>query len=466
MTQDALFDDPVDESDASPSTWTVTGLAAHIAQVAAQAFPADMWIQGQIRNLSRSNNGHVYFTLVEPTPPGTEPRAQLSVTLLAPERASVNRALTKAGGAVRMEDGIEVRIRGRLRWYSPRGTLQLRMDAIDPEFTLGRLQADRERLLATLGQEGLLERNARIPLPLVPLRVALVTSRGTAAAADVLHELEASGLAFEVRLVDARTQGPECGPSVTAALTRIARGVADASRPVDAVLLVRGGGARTDLAGFETETVARAIAAMPVPVLTGLGHQIDRSVADEVAHSAHKTPTAAAAALVDRVRAYLARLDQAWSVARHAGLGSADRAEARLKRRTSRVAQAGGLVLDRSDRHLTQLAKRTRTAAVRGLDRGSVRIDRSATAVPVRAQRQIVAAGRSIDGAAARVRAHDPELALAKGWTITTTASGELVRSVASLSPGVDLLTRVADGTIHSTVTRTTSVTSPKEQDQ
>src|SRR5690606_34306144 len=120
-------------------------------------------------------------------------------------------------------------------WYEPRGTLQLRMHGIDPAFTLGRLQADRDRLLAALSAEGLLTANAALVVPVVPLRVGLVTSVGSAAHADVLSELAGSGLAFTVRVADARTQGPDCGPSVVRALRRLA------DDRVDVVLLVRGG---------------------------------------------------------------------------------------------------------------------------------------------------------------------------------------------------------------------------------
>ncbi len=203
----ALFDEEV----GGPPTLTVGELAARIARLTATAFPGDLWVEGQIRNLNRSANGHVYFQLAEPTAAGEQPRAQLAVTLLAPERQHVNEQLKRAGGAVRMDDGIEVRIQGRLRWYAPRGTLQLRMHGIDPTFTLGRLQADRDRILAALAAEGLLDANGRLPvLAAVPLRIGLVTSVGSAAHADVVSELTASGIAFAVRTVDARTQGADC----------------------------------------------------------------------------------------------------------------------------------------------------------------------------------------------------------------------------------------------------------------
>jgi exodeoxyribonuclease VII large subunit len=421
-----LFDDEVGR----PATLTVGELAARIARVAAQAFPTDLWVSGQIRNLKRSANGHVYFDLTEPCAMGATPRSLVAVTLLAPERALVNNQLKRAGGAVRMEDGLEIRIQARLRWYEPRGVLQLRMSAIDPEFTLGRLKADRDRVLAALQAEGLLDANGAHRLPAVPLRVALITSTGTAAHADVTAELAGSGLAFSVWLLDVRTQGADAAAQVVAALSRVSDAVRAASRAVDAVLLVRGGGATTDLAVFDDEALARAIAATPVPVLTGIGHEIDRSVADEVAHTALKTPTAAAGALVHQVRAYLARLDQAWDATRRAALATTGDAEHRLGLRTGRIARG---------------VERTLRAHEVRLDGAEARVSRGAGRALHRAE-------RDLQGLAARARAHDPALALARGWTITTGPDGRAVRSVTALAVGDRLVTRFADGHATSTV--------------
>lgn len=439
----SLFDEEV----GGPATLTVGELAARIAQLTASAFPGDLWVEGQIRNLSRSANGHAYFNLAEPTAAGEIPRAQISVTLLAPERKHVNDQLKRAGGAVRMDDGIEVRIQGRLRWYAPRGTLQLRMHGIDPAFTLGRLQADRDRILANLAAEGLLDANRGQFLPLVPLRIGLITSVGSAAHADVLAELDGSGIGFVVRGIDARTQGADCGPSVVRALHRLA---ADG---VDLILLVRGGGARTDLAGFDTDVIARAIAAMPVPVFTGIGHEVDRSIADDVAHSAHKTPTAAAAAIVAQVRAFLDRIDEHWVAAQRAAVSSASVADARLDRRATRVGRAATRTLSRHTDQLELAAVRTSRGAGRVLDRAVTHLDGQADAVAGRSERGLVRAGRVVDSLASRVRSHDPQLALARGWTITTTTDGRPVGRIAALAPGAELVTRFADGTATSTVT-------------
>lgn len=451
MADVPLFAEPVDddEPDSSPDTWTVAELSAHVARLVAGAFPGDLWVEGQIRDLKRSATGHVYFQLAEPTEAGRAPRVQVAVTLLEAERQHVNDQLRRAGGAVRMTDGVEVRIQGRFRWYAQRGTFQLRMHGIDPTFTLGRLQADRERILAGLAADGLLDANRSLSFPLVPLRVGLVTSRGSAAHADVLAELTASGMGFEVRSVDARTQGLDCGPSIVRALTTLGRS------PVDVVLLVRGGGARTDLAGFDTDLVARAIAAMPVPVLTGIGHEIDRSIADEVAHAAHKTPTAAAADLVHAVQAFLDRVDRHATAVHRAGLTAAGQARGRLDRRSTRLSQAAGRALNKHGSSLDVTSARLAGSSARLLDRADASVDGSVAPLVRRAARQLDQAERELGSTEARVQAHDPRRAIARGWTITTTADGRLVRHVAGLSVGDALVTRLLDGTVTSTVAAT-----------
>ena len=287
-------------------TYRVSDLTNAIQTALDVCFPDEVWVQGEISSLNRSAGGHVYFQLVEAGEPGGPPVAQIAVTLFSSARASVNATLKRVGG-MRMTDGVEIRLRGRLSLYGAQGRLQLRMSAIDPEYTLGRLATDRERLLRTLAAEGLLGRNAAVPLALRPIRVGMVTSSGSAAEADFLHELEMSGLAWQVTALDTRVQGGASERGVAAALRQLA------VHELDVIALIRGGGARTDLATFDREVVARTIAGLRLPVITGIGHEIDRSVADEVAHTSCKTPTACAAFLVTRARAFHDRVDACWA---------------------------------------------------------------------------------------------------------------------------------------------------------
>jgi exodeoxyribonuclease VII large subunit len=429
----SLFDD-ADLGDSEP-TWSVTELADRIGNALRAAFRDEVWVRGEIRDLSRASSGHVYFTLTEPSFEGS---ASIGVMLSSRNKGSVNLALTRAGGGVRMTDGTEVRIRGRLDWYAPRGQLQLRMTAIDPAYTLGQLELLRAQLLQRLEAEGLLRANAARPLPLVPLRVGVVTSSGSAAEADFVDELRRSGFAFDVRRVDARVQGPDAAFDV---VSGIERAVADGA---EVVALVRGGGARTDLAAFDDERIARAIATCPVPVLTGIGHEVDRSVADDVAHTAHKTPTACAHALVLRVRAFVDAIEGRWqAIATLAARATRDQAE---------IVEASA-----AHRHegWGERVRRAATGHLRDADAGA---RERARRLSLRAPRAVSEADRALASIEARLRALDPERTLARGWSITRTADGRVVRSPDEVTAGDELLTQVAAGTVRSTVAPTSTV--------
>jgi exodeoxyribonuclease VII large subunit len=386
--QAVLFDEP---------TLTVAELSNGIGRAVRRAYPEELWVRGEIANISRSAAGHVYFDL-------SGEGVSVPTVLFDRDRQAVNRVLQRAGGAVRITDGTDVRVRVRVTWYPRRGQVSLQMMSIDPAYTLGRLAEARELVIGRLRAEGVFERNGRIPLPWVPLRVGLVTSRGSAAEADFLETLRASGFGWHVAAVDARVQGPDAERGVCAAMGALT------GRPdsVDVVCIVRGGGARTDLAAFDGESLARAIANLAVPVFTGIGHETDTSIADLAAHTSHKTPTACAAALVERVVAFVARLDR-----------DTGRAEAS------------------SRRHLRN---------------HELRLDGVAARVAARAPRLLDAAARTVDGLEGRVRTLDPRHLLGRGWTITRDERGDLVRQSAAVAAGETLVTTFADGSVTSVV--------------
>lgn len=461
----SLFEDPTVGTVPEP-TYSVGELADAIGNAVRASFRDEVWVRGEIHDLSRPASGHVYLTLVEDRPDGG--KATLSVMLSAANKVAVNRALTRAGGSVRMVDGTEVRIRGRLDWYAPRGQLQLRMTAIDPAYTLGQLELARAELLARLTAEGLLDRNGALPMPLVPLRIGLVTSRGSAAEADFLDELSHSGIAFHLIAVDVRVQG-------VGAPRQIASGIASAAaRACDVIAVVRGGGARTDLAAFDDEQVARAIARCPVPVLTGVGHETDRSVADEVAHTVAKTPTAAAQLLVERVAEFLERVEGAWSVvarvsqrelAAHDDVlrahgqraqrnvrASLAGATTRLDEQATRARRAGVVATARAEQHLEhEIGRLTGSARVKVRD-AAMLVESSSRRVVLRAPRALAEAERGLAGVEARVRSLDPARALARGWSITRTSDGRVVRTPTDVSAGDQLVTQLAGGEVRSTV--------------
>lgn len=381
-------------------TLGVGEVVQRVQRVVAAAYPAEIWVRGEVQGLKRANaNGHVYFDLCERNN-RRGPATTLPAALLAQSRVRVDRALA-AYPSFRLADGVEVRVKGKVQFGY--GRVSLLVSQIDPVHTLGRLAAERERVLGALAADGLLDAQKRVPVPTVPLRVGLVTSVGSAAYEDVVQELTGSGIGFSVVAVDARTQGAGAELSMVRALHVLRR------RAVDVVLLVRGGGARTDLVAFDGERLARTVASMPVPVLAGVGHEIDTCVVDAVAHSSYKTPTAAAAAVCDRVRRALDRAEAAWARVGPAVLSVPDRAERRVDAAASRL----------------------------------VRVARTSVERPV---------GR-LDLLEAKVHAHDPARLLARGWSLTHTADGRLVRSPDDAPAGTALVTTVEGGEVRSTAT-------------
>jgi len=174
--------------------------------------------------------------------------------------------------------------------------LQLQIFDVDPNFGESHIERNRHRILQKLKAEGLLERNKATTLPLAPLRIGLVTSANTAAYADFTKTLDGSPFAFKILLAASTMQGQGTSAEVVAAVNRLIQS------QVDVICLVRGGGSPLDLAWFDDEAIARAIARCPVPVWAGIGHEIDVTVPDFVAHSSHKTPTAVAETLIERIR--------------------------------------------------------------------------------------------------------------------------------------------------------------------
>ena len=427
--------------DAADPTYTVGELAEAIKQILRRGFPDGLWIRGEIQGLQQRANGHMYFNLSER---GDNGQATVPVTLWAGTLARLRGVLAKH--RMRLENGLAVRIHARPDFYGPSGRLSLVMDGLDPTYTLGRLAAARDQLLRRLVAEGLLDANKRVRVPVAPLRIGVVTSVGSAAWADLTHELEASGIGFRLLVAHATVQGDGAVDAICGALGALAR------RDCDVIVVVRGGGSRTDLATFDDERIARAIASSPAAVWTGLGHEIDRAIADEVAHTAHKTPTACAAALVGRVREAHQRAETAWARVVGGAAVGLEGHERRLADRARQVTRRTEGAVAIADERL-----RARAAALAGVARR--RIDAESARTALHAHRVVTAgpgalrrADALLDLTSARVAALDPAATMARGWSITYGPDGRLVRSVADVAPGDALRTVVADGAIASEV--------------
>lgn len=403
-------------------TFSITELVDAINATLDDAFESGFWVWGEISGLSVKNR-HTYFTLVEQDDSGSGKRAQLSVNLWAGDAMKLRPVLTKAG--LELVDGVKVRIYGSLNFYGPFGRLSLIMRGIDPRFTLGEIALQRDELVRRLKESGDFDRNRETELSPVPLRLGVVTSASSAAWADFRNQIEASGLGFRLVLADVVVQGESAVDAVSRAVDAFGK-VDD----LDAVVVIRGGGSKTDLSTFDAEQIARSIARCPLPVFTGIGHEIDRSVADEVAYESHKTPTACAVALIDKVREFIDETESLWST----------------------IAQLAGDHLRDCDSRLDRVSRdiviHTRSAVDRADERLAGRIDRMARRLPqIFADRE-----RDLDNASTRIRLLDPRNVLARGWSITRTSSGQVLRSIGDAKIGDRIETMVADGILVSTV--------------
>ena len=270
---------------------SIGGVYEQVEGALNQAFPRNrhLWVRGEIQHVSDHRSGHLYMSLIDPEDDG--PRRDrsrggvptLNVKCWRSSWAPLRHGLAKQG--IELAEGMVVVLRGSLDLYRAKGEISLVLAEVDVTALLGQLAAKRAQLLQALDAEGLLRRNASLPLPAVPLHVGLVASPGTEGCQDFLGQLTGSGFGFRVSHVRVTVQGPGAASSIARAVTALSRS------DCDVIAVVRGGGARADLAAFENEAVVRAIATATKPVFTGIGHTGDETLADIVAARACITPT-------------------------------------------------------------------------------------------------------------------------------------------------------------------------------
>ena len=444
---------------ASDTALSVSDFYACVRGALREAFPDEVWVTGEICKVSTSR-GHHYLELADyldgprqvlgasaaprGAPAGRTATATLEVACWARDWPVVQYELAAVG--VELVPGLVVRVRGKVSVWEGGSKLRFSMTALDVEALVGGIAAARRRLLGTLAAEGLLEANRRLPLALVPLRIGLVTSPGSEAYRDFTGQLERSGYNFDIRFEPSIVQGPDAPAQIAGALTRL-----NAFEP-QLVVVVRGGGAKGDLAAFDSEQVARAIAGARFPVWTGVGHTGDRSVADEVAHQALVTPTQCGEALVAVVDAYLEETERR---ARRL----AQRVEARLDE-ASRQLDSAGVSMRRAAGHsMERSALELRAAKTRIGNAALVAIERSRGRLVNRAQKLAGPSTQQLAGQAQHV-AHrrellqllDPKHQLERGWSLTRDEGGRVVRSSVTLRRGERLVTTFAEGSAASIV--------------
>lgn len=405
----------------------------------------NVWITAELSDVT-VRNGHCYMELLEKDPAGA-PVARARGVIWANNWQRVGPNFLAVTGR-KFESGIKVLLRASASYHPVYG-LSLVITDVDPRHTMGDLLLRRREILVRLRSEGILGLNRGLAWPEPALRVAVISSRGAAGYGDFMNQLYGNGLGlrFRTQLFEAIVQGDRTAGSVQSALNSI---VACKER-WDCVVLIRGGGASSDLGGFENYDLAAAIARCPLPVVVGLGHERDITLLDYVANTRVKTPTAAAEHLIARASALLEAVDRIGTEIHRCVSGRLADSRRQLAYAESLLPVAPVAAVERGSARLRAALLALAGVSGRRISPELARMDHLAGSLVVAAGELIRRRAARIDSAAELVAALSPQATLRRGYSITR-AGGRTVKSVADVALGTELTTVFADGELKSTV--------------
>jgi len=411
---------------APEAVWTVGALCRAITD-ALQARFNPVTVRGELSGFSRAASGHCYFSLKDAS-------GQLRCAMF-------KRAASGLDFAPR--DGELVEVQGRLGVYEPRGELQLIVEGMR-RAGQGNLFEEFLRLKAMLEAQGLFDAARKRPLPVMPRAIGLVTSLGAAALHDVVTALQRRVPHIPVVLAPASVQGANAPAELMAALTALYQ---LNTVPIDVILLVRGGGALEDLWAFNDEALARLIVQSPVPIICGVGHETDFTIADFCADLRAPTPTAAAELVVQPRDAWLGALDAAQRRLSDAVLRQLDRQGQRLDRAVARLGRPSERLASQRLR-LAASAHGLQSMARHFLQTKEQHQQRLATQLPTALQRAWQQQAQRLERAGLRLNLLDPHLVLARGYAMLSDEQGNTLASCQQTAPGQAVTATLVDGTV------------------
>lgn len=425
---------------------TLGQLQQLVRQSIESALPLPVWVSAEVSDIKVNRSGHCYLELIEKGEGDAIPRAKANAVVWRNRWEALAVWFASSTGAP-LAVGMKVLVKVSPSYHELYG-FSLVISDIDPTYTLGDMQAQRQQTIDSLRADGVWDMNRECVMPTVCQRLAVVSSATAAGYRDFCNELGAYPYRFDVTLFEAVVQGHGAEESITAALSA----AAERYEEFDAVVIIRGGGSTTDLACFNSYLVCSYIAQFPLPVVTGIGHDKDQSVADMVAHTALKTPTAVAdffASQAASVDARLAELDHLLRVSVDNALNSertrltvaghatsegcarvARDVEVRLQRLGERVALLSREIFTRQGERLTRYDEGLRNAS-------SVLMERFAS---------------QLDSFAGVVAANDPQRILSHGFSIVR-VGGKALKSVGQVQKGETAEVSLADGTMNVKIT-------------
>ncbi|MFA6169953.1 MAG: exodeoxyribonuclease VII large subunit [Candidatus Margulisiibacteriota bacterium] len=389
--------------------------------------PEGLWVKGEILGYKLGDGGrYASFIICEKEERSNKVIAQAPAMCWGADLSMLNGKLRTIDRTLGLKDGIIVQLKCVADLWPQAGRFQLIVKDIEPSVTVGELHLLRLKIYQELVALGVQDQNKQLPIPLCPLRAALITAKGCAGYNDFIHELWSARYPFKIDLYDSAVQGEGVEKEVTAALKTIARRSGD----YDVIVIVRGGGAVTDLKWFDNKAIGLAIASSPLPVLTGIGHEINLSLADMIAHTNFKTPTAAAGFLVEKVRGFEVAVDELV-----AGINQA----------ATQILRDNRVALQTLTREINSEAKHYHLMQRAALEN----LFQNISAAAIEAIRQQEA---SLNHLAEKIALFEPRNTLKLGYSITRGGDGRVLRRLDQVSVGEELTTQLVDGKIVSNV--------------
>lgn len=413
-----------------------------------QTLDDEYWVEAEITDAHLASNGHFYFEFIQKDTDGNNLVARARGRIWARSYNILAPLFERATGE-KLRDGLKVRVQVTVEFHELYG-YALNVIDIDPTFTMGDLLRRRHDILKQLETDGILHDNQELPLPLLMKRIAIVSSAGAAGYDDFCNQLAHNdyGLHFELRLFAAVMQGTNVEESVMAALSAIA---AEAEQ-WDCIVIIRGGGATSDLADFDSYSLAAAVAQMPLPVIVGIGHERDETVLDFVAHTRVKTPTAAAAFLIDHGAQQLAMLDDLQVRITQSAKSKIEHAKLKIVNIAMQMSAAPRQRMLSEAHRIDLMNNRISRAAKFQIDSTKINLQSMTPRFAQGARLIIEKAKLKLDSFDTRLTALDPQHLLQRGYSLTFTADGRLIKDIDDIADNDTITTRLANGTVQSQV--------------
>lgn len=415
-------------------------LTQRIAAVVNSSFEDPVWIVAELSDVRVAANGHCYMTLIEKEPRRGTTLASVRGMIWANRWWLLRDSFEQQTGQS-FTSGLKVMIQVQVSMHELYG-LSLNILDIDPTYTLGELARRRLEILKQLKEEGVIDMNRELPFPILPRRIAIISAEGAAGYGDFLKQLSQNtfGLKFYCHLFPATMQGQQTESSVIAALERIF----EVQDYFDVVVIIRGGGATVDLASFDSYQLAFNVANFPIPVITGIGHDRDETVLDHVAHTSVKTPTAAAALLIDKMADQLQNvLDLQEEIKDHL--------EQRMNDEHQRLQRFGNAVrnthvtLTQQIGRLEMMGQKIQGSAHQRILRENNRIEMMSQTIRLHIGQHMQRDKDKLSFFEKTIQMAQPDNILKRGFSITR-LDGHAVKSASSVPKGSMLKIQTADG--------------------